>query len=103
MTSYFDEVVEALTIEDMNLLAVLDREKASKKTAAVSSSRIMEAGNLSESIFRKLSTRLSALRFVEVTATFKENALHLTPYGYSALLKLGLKPTESNGIKLSVQ
>lgn len=100
MTSYFDEVVNGLSPEDTILLSVLLSAKATSKPKAIVSSKAMEAGDISEAIFRKLVNRLAALQFIEVSATFKENAIFLTPYGQSALLSLGLKQP---AIKITVE
>lgn len=84
-TSYFDEVVGSLTSEDTNLLGVLVQEDATANFKAIKNAAVQEAAGLSEAMFRKITTRLVALKFIEPNTGFKEHALFVTPYGQAAL------------------
>lgn len=85
MDSYFDVVVASLTIEDTRVLGVLVSADATAKVKAMINKSAMDGANLSEALFRKVSTRLVALKFIEISTDYKEHAVYATPYGHAAL------------------
>jgi hypothetical protein len=100
MTSYFDEVVASLTSEDANLLGVLSEADATAKLKALNARTAQETAGLTEAKFRKITTRMNALKFTEVSTDYKEHALFLTPYGMAALATVIQTLTSEGGIRV---
>ena len=84
-TSYFDEVVNSLTSEDTNLLGVLAERDATAKFKAMKCAHVQVIASVTEANFRNITTRLSALKFVEINTDYKEHGISITGFGLSAL------------------
>lgn len=85
MDDYLNEIISNLTIEDINLLGILQAEDASTKQKSIRLQSVFAKCETTEAKFRKLIDKLSALKFVTINKDYKEHRLFISDYGVIAL------------------
>lgn len=85
--TYFDEVINRLTFEDYNFLGCLYGDGSINPFTAINKTKIKESTDLTESVFRKVETRLYAMLLIDQVIGSKNNSYYLTNYGLSVLQK----------------
>jgi predicted transcriptional regulator len=91
MNQYFNEILQSLSIDDVEIMKLLNEQKASTKFRSIKKKYVFELSGLSEAMFRKVVYRLEAIRFIEIVYGGKEHKLVLTPFGEKALEQLRLE------------
>ncbi|WP_137743275.1 hypothetical protein [Robertmurraya siralis] len=85
MDSYFEEIVNSLSIEDLSLLGLLHDNDAEIKFKAIKKKDLQEQSNLSEANFRKSIYRLEIAKLIEIVTGQKEHKVFITNFGQKAL------------------
>lgn len=85
MTNYFQEVTKSLTLNDMNVLAVLYDSEANASYKAMKNVELLEKTRLSEANYRKIIYRLAANKFVEIVNHQKFKTIYITTFGIEAI------------------
>lgn len=87
MESYFDAVVNSLTLDDLNILGILVDNDATAKFKAIKNNTVCEKSGLSNANFRKTLYRLTANCFIKTATGNKEHLIYVTDFGQKALQK----------------
>jgi transcription initiation factor IIE alpha subunit len=84
---YFKSVVSSLTIDDMKILGILYDHEADAGFKALLNADVCSSSGLSEATYRRIIYRLEANKFIEIINVKKQNAIYITKFGISAVLK----------------
>jgi RIO-like serine/threonine protein kinase len=84
---YFEHIVSRLTLDDMQILAMLSDKDFTASFKAVKKKEIFELLGFSEANYRKTIYRLDALNFIETLTGVKEHKIYITNYGLLAIQK----------------
>jgi len=87
LEQYFYHILSSLTINDMNLLAILYERESDVSFKAITKQELSLISNLTEYKFKKSIHRLEALNFIDVLVDGKQHAVFITRYGKIALEK----------------
>nr|WP_156736402.1 hypothetical protein [Mycobacterium sp. E3298] len=87
MEQYFNDVVESLTIEDIQLLSILFDNDATAAFKSLKSKDVLQITGYSEAVYRRVLNRLTANKFVGVISLNKQHGLYISGYGVSAISK----------------
>lgn len=85
MEEYFQNIVENLDIQDINMLKLLSNEGATAKFKAMLHIVASEKCGLTEAKYRNVVVRLTAMRFIELNTVSKEHSIFINGYGKRAL------------------
>ncbi|MGG0754913.1 hypothetical protein [Brevibacillus laterosporus] len=86
MNDYFNEVVNALTHEDFQVLGCLFDVKATASFKAKNKNKIMEDTNFSTAVLRRIINRLIACRLIEISTMVNgKRSYYLSKYGVQAI------------------
>lgn len=98
LDNYFYNVVTKLKHEDISVLGILVERNATSHFKSVGKQLVMEESGLTEAMFRKAVYHLTALDFIQVVSSSKENLLFLSGYGNAAFQLFWAKECESEVI-----
>jgi predicted transcriptional regulator len=84
---YIDEIVSYLPLNEIIVLSILHDNEIDAPHKAMKKNDLMQRSKLTESNFRKVIYRLTALRFVLSYTESKEHAYYITKYGSYAITK----------------
>lgn len=84
---YFQNIVNNLTLDDMNVLGILIDNEATATFKSMRKKDIFERSGLSEANYRKVIYRLDAINFIETVIGNKEHMLFITNFGIMAVEK----------------
>ncbi|WP_094702781.1 MarR family transcriptional regulator [Brevibacillus laterosporus] len=88
MNDYFDEVVNALTHEDFQVLGYLSDEDATASFKAKNKNKIAYITNFSSAVLRRIINRLIACRLIEISTMVNgKRSYYLSKYGIQAINK----------------
>ncbi|MCG7317663.1 MarR family transcriptional regulator [Brevibacillus laterosporus] len=88
MNDYFNEVVNALTHEDFQVLGYLSDEDATASFKAKNKNNITDITNFSSAVLRRIINRLIACRLIEIsTMANGKRSYYLSKYGTQAINK----------------
>lgn len=82
---YFQHITSRLTIDEMNIIAVLTDNEATATFKAMKKKDVFELSKLSEANFRKIIYRLDAINFIETVTGNKEHMYYVTSFGLNAI------------------
>lgn len=83
--NYFEQVISRLSLEEIEILNSLTSQESLSRYTARSKQDLMEKTNLSETLVRKIISRLEAMCFVEVSTGNRRHLVHVTDYGLNAI------------------
>jgi predicted transcriptional regulator len=91
MDQYFNDILQSLSNDDVEVMTLLDDQKSNTKFKAIKKKYVFELSGLSEALFRKVIYRLQAIRFIEIVYGGKEHKIILTEFGQKAIGQLKLE------------
>lgn len=87
MENYFNDVVNRLRIEELDILAHLCQNEADAPFKSIKGTDVMDLVQMSKSKYFRSLDRLKALYFVDFVESGKSQKLFITQYGKEALQK----------------
>jgi hypothetical protein len=84
---YFQQIVNRLTLDDLQVLTHLQDNEATATFKALKNQKLFELSSLSEAKYRKTIAKLASILFVETDSSEREHSLYITQYGLSAIRK----------------
>lgn len=87
MDIYFNYIASRLDLDELKVLGTLHDNDATAIYKGIFKKTLQEKCDLSDAIFKKILTKLSARSFVEIESSTKNHKLYITDYGLSALSK----------------
>lgn len=85
MSNLFITQIENLTIEDIQLLNTLTSNESVTRFSAQTKEEIIKSSHLTESLFRKSVTRLSALQLIQIVNSGRNHSFYVTQFGQEAI------------------
>lgn len=85
MDTYFYDIVNSLSFDDLVILGILNDNEAEMKFKAITKGEISDHGKLSDAKLRKSLYRLEIAKFIEIVKDNKEHSVFITPIGQRAL------------------
>lgn len=87
MDTYFEEIVDSLTINDIKVLGYLNDQDADMKFKSVKREVLRNEINLTLAEFRRVVCRLEITKLIDIVTDQKEHRIYITNLGKIALFK----------------
>ncbi|MGG1659459.1 hypothetical protein [Brevibacillus sp. NRS-1366] len=85
---YFNQIVNRLNAQDLEILAYLSNQSATIALNAKNKQEITSFSGFTDGIFRKVISRLETLCLIESIGEGRAYAYYLTDYGVTALNRM---------------